>query len=240
VSFSQPDDGTEYPPSCRWKPEWVEYNRTGYYAQIENLDDNIGRLTDCLRETGLADNTVLFFFSDHGELLGSHGMRSKQDPREESVNIPLIVCAPGGPLTAGATIDEPVCTEDLFPTTLAAAGLPVPAGLPGLDLMPLLRGETDSLPREGVRLEFCEEHRPTMVYYRRPWRAFRTKRWKYTVVGGKPTHLFDLRDDPFELRNRIRDAECRETVRRLHRCLAESCARAGDPATFEPPEGTEP
>ncbi len=131
-----------------------------YYAMIENLDDNVGRLVETLRAEGMLDNTIIGLTADHGELLGCHGLLAKQRPWEESIGIPLILSGPG---TAARAVDNPVCTEDLFPTLLGLAGITPRDPKPGEDLTPLIRGDADGFgPRRravGVRRRVPPQHR---------------------------------------------------------------------------------
>jgi arylsulfatase A-like enzyme len=194
-----------------------------YYAMIENLDDNVARLLNVLREQGLLENTVVGLTADHGELLGSHGLLAKQRPWEESAGIPLILSGPGA--SPGAVIEDPVCTEDLFPTLLGVAGLSPRDSKPGVDLAPLIRGEVAELEREGVLLEFVSELRPNMPFHDETWRGVRTRHAKYTVLGdahgGKPWQFFDLKADPYELNNLVDDPAYADEVARHHRMLRE-------------------
>jgi arylsulfatase A-like enzyme len=199
-----------------------------YYAQIENLDDNLGRLVAALRASGQWQNTLLFFFSDHGEMLGSHGLYQKQLPYEESVNIPFILHDPRLPAARrGAVIEDPVCTEDFLPTTLALVGLRARGPKPGLDLTDCIRAGVP-LPREGVYLEFVEEDRPSMVFFGMAWRGLRTRRHKYTVLDGKPWQLFDLAQDPYEQANLLASPAHEATRRRLHAELRRIAAATQD------------
>ena len=232
-STSPPDDGPEYPRgACMWKEHFMS-RTVGYCAQVENLDANMGRLMDAVAGSALARNTVVFFFSDHGELLGSHGLISKQDPREESINIPFIVHGPCAGLLGGRLLHEPICTEDIFPTTLALAEVEPPTPKPGLDLLPYLQGGETTLPRRGVYLEFVEEHRPHALFYRTPWRGIRTRRYTYTVLKGKPWQLFDLQEDPYQMENRIARPELVELRRELHAELKRLAVATQDSYTFE-------
>lgn len=190
-----------------------------YYAMIENLDDNIGRLVAALREAGTLDNTVIALTADHGELLGSHGLLAKQRPWEESLGVPLIVSNVGG----GRVVTEPTCTEDLFPTLLGLAGLTPRDPKPGVDLTSLARGEVDALDREGVLLEFVAEMRPGLPFHDETWRGIRTRTAKYTVLGdahgGKPWQFFDLEKDPYELENLVDDPAYADQVAHHHELL---------------------
>jgi arylsulfatase A-like enzyme len=206
-----------------------------YYAMIENLDRNIGRLRDWLTAQGLAENTTVALIADHGEMGGTHGHPTamKETSFEEAIAVPFIVHHPGR-LPARA-IDDVVCTEDLFPTFCGLCGLPVPKDLPGTDCSPRIRGDVDALARDGVLIEMVHERRPKGTFYQHSMRGLRTKRWKYTLLKGPrggqfpenhvgPWQLFDLERDPLEQRNlllnpdeatRARASELHEQLRRL-------------------------
>jgi arylsulfatase A-like enzyme len=207
-----------------------------YYAMIENLDDNVGRLVAALREAGTLDNTIIALTADHGELLGCHGLLAKQRPWEESLGIPLIVSNVGA-----RVVEDPVCTEDLFPTLLGLAGITPRDPKPGLDLAPIARGETDSLDREGVLLEFVGELRPNIVFHDQTWRGIRTRRYKYTVLGdahgGEPWQFFDLEADPYELTNLVDDPRYAQQIRHHHALLRERMAQTYDHYVLAPAHG---
>lgn len=207
-------------------------NRKRYNAMVENLDANVGRMTSFLQEEGLADDTVVIFLADHGELGGSHGLRGKQWPYEESMGVPLIVRDPRVPARAGTTIDDPVATEDLFPTFLGLAGLTPQNALMGADLTPLLHGEIEGLEREGVLGEFVAELRQGVVFYDAVWRSFRTQRYKYVVrgdnTGGTPWMFFDLDNDPHEMENLIAEESYRDEMARHHQLLRQRMLETED------------
>lgn len=221
-----------------------------YYAMIEDLDDNVGRLIDELEEQGIRDETAIVFTSDHGELLGSHGHMAKQHPYEESVGVPLIVSYPDGGVDDGRTIETPTCLEDVFPTLLGLAGVETAHELPGADLTPLMRGE-GTLDRPGVLLEFVREIRPRQPYHDETWRGFRTERYKYTAKGydnmapgtftdfGEPWQLFDLHEDPYEQNNLIGDPDYQKIARKMHGYLREALIRYDDQYALEPAFGYE-
>lgn len=143
--------------------------RRYYYAMVENLDRNVGRMTQFLQQQGLADNTIIVFIADHGEFNGSHGLVEKMWPYEESIGIPLIVNGPAEYVADGQTYDDVTCTEDLFPTICSLAGIRPGVPIAGEDLGPLISGQADSLDREGVFLEFVNEMRPYMAFHRETW-----------------------------------------------------------------------
>jgi arylsulfatase A-like enzyme len=214
-----------------------------YYAMVENLDANVGRLRRFLAESGLDEETVVVFLSDHGELLGSHGLRGKQYPHEESIGVPFLAAGPG--IEGDQVVAEPTCSEDWFPTLLGLAGFEPETTGRGVDLSPLVQdgpgGSTDGLDRPGVTLEFVAEYRPWQPFAGEPWRGFRTERFTYTVRGGpegaEPWHLFDLAEDPFQQQNVIDDPSYEDTARRLHGYLRESIETSTDDYRLKPAFG---
>ena len=199
--------------------------RKRYYAMIESLDWNVGRMMTVLEETGHKDNTIVVLVSDHGQMDGAHAKRNqrKTHPYEESVGVPLIVNIPGSRQSQGMTISAPMCTEDLFPTLLGLAGLSPKHEKPGLDVTPVIRGERDELSREGILLEIMHDFRgePQNAYHKGAWRGFRGERYKYVVLGddeegGKPWQFFDLQEAPYEMSNLIDDPTWRDEIVRHH------------------------
>lgn len=214
-------------------------NMQAYYAMIENLDTNLGRLLDALVANQLADDTVVLFLSDHGELGGAHGLLGKAEPFEESIGVPLVAWSANPELVPGGRrITAPVGTEDLFPTLVGlAGGATIPAG-PALDLAPLIRGEVESIARDGVLLEFVAEVRSERAYFDATWRGVRTRRHKYTVLGdasgAEPWQLFDLERDPFELKNLVADPAHGATAAELHEQLASLLELSADDYPLKP------
>ena len=189
-----------------------------YHAMVENLDANVGRLLDHLDATGLSRDTAVVLTADHGELGGAHSSHGKEEPYEESIGTPLIVRVPGG--EAGRVVREPTCSEDLLPTLCGLCGVPAGPGLPGIDLTPAITGPDARLPRDGVLLGLVAELRHTMRFHVQTWRAIRTSRHLYSVLGGvdggTPWQLYDLHTDPWQLSNLIADPAHRALAERLH------------------------
>jgi arylsulfatase A-like enzyme len=205
-----------------------------YYAMIENLDDNVGRLMAFLQNQGLKDDTAIVFYSDHGEMMGSHGLKGKNYAYEESAAVPLIISYSKGGVIPGQVYDSPVSTIDLLPTIRGLAGLDAEERNPGINLLPLISGESKGLARQGILLE--GEAKPGGM-----WRCWRTERYKYTVhgdeLGGKPWQLFDLKNDPYELTNLIAHPDCQILAKDLHGALRESMLQNGDHYALEPAFG---
>lgn len=177
----------------------------GYHAQIENLDHNVGRVLRRLRENDQLDDTLVVFFSDHGDCMGSHGYREKSSPWEESIRIPFIIG--GGIPYVGrrfGPVDAPICAVDILPTTLGLAGLDTPDTLPGFDYSSYLWSDRETpLPDEpdSVYLQHTQTKRMNDGLDR-PWRGVLTRDgWKYVCVPHAPWGMYNLNEDPYEMNN---------------------------------------
>ncbi len=203
--------------------EWMRV----YYAMVANLDENIGRLAEGIRQMGLEENTILVFTSDHGELFGAHGRRAKNIFYEEAVRVPLLIRRKGQ-LEAGASRDFVINTVDLMPTLLSMMGLPVPEEVEGHDLSRCVAGQEDT--EEGA-LMMCTG--PTAAWGDgNEWRAYRTKKYLYAVYRADGAELFfDLERDPYEMENRIQDTDYAEAAGKMREAMYAAMKRIGD--TFE-------
>ena len=200
-----------------------------YLSTVLSVDDSVGRLYGVLKERGVLDDTVVVFTSDNGFVLGQHGRVDKRTAYEDSLRIPLIVRYP--PLAKpGALVDRLVLTHDLAPSLLEICGAKALPGITGLSWRPLLEGR----PVEW-RDAFLYEYNYEREFPFTPnVRAIRTEGWKfirYPTGSGGPdrygSELYDLRNDPLEMRNLA--AEPAHQVRRkdLERRLAELSEAAG-------------
>lgn len=169
--------------------EAVRTMRRAYYALVSYIDDKVGELLDTLAETGHADDTVVIFTSDHGDMLGERGMVQKRTFYEWSARVPLIIG--GGPVPAGgATVPEPVSLIDIVPTLCELVGVE-PIRVDGRSLLPALGGEP--LERGPVFVEYHSEGVYAPCWLRRDGDL------KYVYVHGAGEQLFDVRADPDEL-----------------------------------------
>ena len=195
--------------------ELVRDQLSEYYGLITHLDRQVGRILRELASGPHAQNTVVVYTADHGLAVGSHGLLGKQNLYEHSMGAPLIFSGPGIP---GAGQSDAFCyLLDIFPTILGMAGVEAPAGIDGLDLAPVWRGETRSL-RDSLFTSF-----------RDLMKAVRTDRWKlirYPRIDH--TQLFDLREDPHETRNLAAEPELSARVAELTALLGELQREAGD------------
>ena len=203
----------------------LESWRRGYYAQVTSIDENFGRLLATLEECGLANETIVVFTSDHGEMFGAHGRRAKNIFYEEACHIPLLMRWPGR-FPAGHVSDVCLGTVDLMPTLLALLGLSCPRGVEGMDLSHCALGKPGPEP-EAAFLQICGATAAWEDGHE--WRAWRDKRYTYAVyrVDGKEL-LFDHQADPFQQHNLCEEPSHRGTRDRLRAALAAKMASLHD------------
>jgi choline-sulfatase len=194
----------------------VRRARHGYYASLSYVDERIGELLDAFSACGLAEGSVVIFASDHGDLLGEHGLFYKMSFFDHASRVPLIVSAPGR--FNPRRVSEPVSLMDLLPSLadLARPGLSSELARPvdGRSLMPLLEGAAESEDATAVAEYLAESALGPMVMVRRG-------RWKFIQAAGDPDQLFDLEDDPLELVNLAAEQERADLVAALRAEVAE-------------------
>ena len=178
----------------------VRKDLAGYNAHIEGLDLEIGRLMECLERNGLADNTIVVYTSDHGEMLGTQNRTGKRLPHDESCRVPFVVRAPGAP--TGRRTDVLLGAIDIFPTLCGLAGVPVPATCMGRDLSGAVRGETVEGPEHQFLMHVAKSHASGGNNHPAPlFRGIRTPRHTYACGEIGRWCLYDNREDPYQLRN---------------------------------------
>lgn len=198
-----------------------------YYAMIEQVDTEVGRMLQALEETGQADNTIVIFMSDHGEMLGDHGIYLKGPYFYDGLTrVPLMIRWPGR-FQAGRKVDALVELVDLAPTLLEAAGIPVPAGMQGRSLTPLLTGATQQ-HRDSVYMEYLDANAtyeiPPMIT------GVRTERYKLNFYDKPRTgELYDLQKDPNEFNNLWEDPHSRDVREMLLHTLTARMLETTDP-----------
>ncbi len=173
--------------------------QAGYQRHIEHIDACIGRALAYLEDSGQADDTIVVYTSDHGDMLGSHGLTNKQWYYEESAHIPLVVRWPGH--IAPGTREQIITLVDLAPSLLGLLGLRFPEKVDGCDLSACL------LHRDGRGAEdaYLYSIIPCHQAWRREigsWRAIVRGDFKYAAnEDGTPLALYDLKNDPLEQKN---------------------------------------
>ncbi|WP_027188704.1 choline-sulfatase [Desulfovibrio cuneatus] len=177
-------------------PENVRKARRSYYATVSYIDNCVGRMFTALKKSGLDENTIIIFTSDHGDMLGERGLWYKFNPFEWSIRIPMIIRTPD--CRKGSAVTTPVSLLDLTPTLLGyAESKTIPTHMEqfeGKSLRPLLTGK-GSLHRECVPIEFTAEGvcAPALILV--------GEEYKYIYCETDPPMMFNLAKDPHELNN---------------------------------------
>jgi arylsulfatase A-like enzyme len=200
----------------------------GYYAHCTALDESFGQLWQALKDSGIEDNTVLLFTSDHGDMLWSHGFQKKQQPYEESARIPMLLHYPKRYGRRGELSTAAIATEDLMPTLLRLTGTSVPKTVEGKDFSGCLSCDGD--PAGGVASISCPA--PFGQWSRarggREYRAFRTERYTYARDLKGPWLLYDNKKDPYQERNLVGDPESAKLVSQMDAKLGALLKKRGD------------
>lgn len=206
---------------------WSNYQ--GYHAHVSAIDAELGRIIDKLSALGIAEHTILVYSSDHGSMIGSHGLGGKRLPYQESIKTPFLVRWPGG-IPPGRTCDALFGTIDIMPSLCGLAGLPVPATCPGQDFSPWMRGNEGPRPASQFLMHIYNRRTADSNGGTAPFfRGLTTGHYTYCVRPSGPWLLFDNLEDPYQLNNRIDDPSLSEVRRRLHELLGEHLRSADDP-----------
>ena len=232
ASINDPRTNSPYRPNKREdsgayrNPANIRQMTSIYYGMVAEVDEWVGKILQHLDELGLADNTLVIFTSDHGEMLGDHGMHSKNIFYEGSVHVPLILRFPGV-IPPGKVMQTPSSHLDLFPTILDYCGQPGHAS-EGNSLRPFIEGKESGAGRVVVS-EWNSKAVPGFMIF--------DGRWKFmcgrAADAPSPDALYDLKNDPQELNNLIGRNPDREKHRadatRMKGLLVEWLVRAKSP-----------
>ncbi|MEW4566635.1 sulfatase-like hydrolase/transferase [Tautonia sp. JC769] len=195
----------------------VRVHRGEYFALITHLDQQIGRILDALDSSPKADNTLVVFTADHGLAVGRHGFLGKQNLYEHSTRVPFLVAGPGIP--QGVAIDTPIYLQDIMPTTLELAGVPVPDHVGFTSLLPLLRADSPPPPR-----------RPIYGAYMQLQRSITLDGYALLLYpGARVARLYHLADDPLQLRDLAASPDHAERLDSLYAALLDQQEDLGDP-----------
>jgi arylsulfatase A-like enzyme len=179
----------------------LAYMTANYYGMISQIDHNVGRIVDALDVLGCRDNTLVIYTTDHGELLGNHGLYLKHPiPYEDLLRVGLVIQGPG--VRAGQVVQEPVSTLDLAATFYDYVGIPKPDAMQGRSLRPLLAGQGEM--RDVAYSEWHVHASRCGVGLK--LRTVRTRTHKCTFeLDSGAGELYDLVHDPGEMVNRFND-----------------------------------
>ena len=209
------------------KMKW-KYQRymQDYLATISSVDDNVGRVLDYLKESGLEDNTIVVYTSDQGFYLGEHGWFDKRFIYDESFKTPLIIKWPNV-IKPGTKSEEMVQNLDFAQTFLEAAMIDQPNDMQGESLIPLLKGEFDQWNREAVYYHYYEYPSVHMVkrHYGIVSKEFKLVHFYNDIDEWE---LYDRLKDPNEMKNVYNNPEYEKVVKKLTEDLKQMRIQYGD------------
>ena len=188
-----------------------------YYGMINEVDVQIGRIIDALKESGQYENTIIVFAADNGLAMGQHGLIGKQNLYDPSAKVPLIFV--GGSIPEGAKSGSYAYLFDVFPTLCDLTGMNIPSSVTGHSLVPAAKKGN-----KGGRNEI-------LLAYSSIQRAIVKDHWKYiiyNVAGVITEQLFDLKNDPWEMHSKAGDPKYASKVKKYHELLQAEMTKAGD------------
>lgn len=207
--------------------EFWRNSRACYFGRISELDSLVGRMMAQLEQAGKLDETIVIFLADHGRYVGAHGFEAHNfGAFEEIYRIPLIIAGPG--MAAGTLCDAPVSIADLCPTICELGGADVIDVPDSRSMLPLLH-DPESIPSHFAT-GYAEYHGTRFPLMQRIlWRD----EWKFVFNGFDFDELYNLRDDPHEMRNLVHDADQRDRIESMMTDVWKWVRATGDRAILE-------
>jgi arylsulfatase A-like enzyme len=209
------------------KREEATADLRGYYAHMAALDECFSRLLAALDRARIAEDTIVVFTSDHGDMMLSQGLTTKLHPWDESIRVPFLVRYPRKLGTKGRKIRTPLNSPDIFPTLMGLAGLPIPGSVEGTDHSVLMTGRPEQAER-GTLLSLPVPITEARRYGFAEYRGLRTPRYTYVRSIHGPWLLYDNSTDPFQMHNVIGKPEAKDLQARLDSELDEELKRRRD------------
>jgi len=198
----------------------------GYYAHCTATDKAIGDLINKLKELDLYEKAVIIFTSDHGEMMGSHGVRPKEKQLawDEAVKVPFLIRYPEIGQNKGKEVLSPINTPDILPTMLSLSDIEIPNCIEGEDLSSIVINPEKQKDRAALYMSVRAFATTPFVEYR----AIRTSQYTYVKTPDKATMLFDNIADPYQLKNLINTPEHQKLQAKLDRVLQKKLRSVGD------------
>lgn len=191
----------------------------GYYAHMSALDECFDRLLSTLDRARIADDTIVVFTSDHGDMMLSQGLTTKLHPWDESIRVPFLLRYPRKLGGKGRTLRTPLNSPDIFPTLLGLAGIRVPDSVEGTDHTGIMTGKPESAADRGTLVSLPVPITEARRYGFAEYRGLRSPRHTYIRSIHGPWLLYDNQADPFQMHNLIGRSEAKELQARLDREL---------------------
>ena len=198
----------------------------GYYAHIAALDQCMGDLQNAIAEAGISENTIFVFTSDHGEMMGSQGVRptQKQVPWAESVRVPFLLQYPARFGNLPVRIDAPLNTPDILPTLLSLSGIPVPETIEGEDMTAAIRRPGKFKKKAALIMSVS----PSAAVQKEEYRGIYTSRYTYVETLKGPWLLYDNANDPMQMNNLADNPAYARLQRKLESSLRREMKKIGD------------
>lgn len=213
--------------------EQIREELQGYYGHATATDKAIGTILQKIKELGLQDNTIIVFSADHGEMMGSHGVKpfTKQLAWDESTKVPFLIKYPAIGESRGKVVNAPINTPDILPSLLGLSGIEIPKSIEGENLASLIKSPNPETDRVAL---FMNVH-PFSGNYKDPeYRAIRTKQYTYSRILEGPNMLFDNIKDPYQMNNLINNPEFNSLQQSLDKKLKKALKKIND--DFQPRE----
>jgi len=191
----------------------------GYYAHMAALDGCFDRLLQTLERAGAAEDTIVVFTSDHGDMMLSQGLTTKLYPWDESIRVPFLLRYPRKLGRKGRRIPMPLNSPDIMPTLAAMCGLAIPDSVEGRDWSGLIAGSSGPPPDAAAFLNLAVPITEARRYGFAEYRGLRTARYTYVRSIRGPWLLYDNERDPFQMHNLCNRSEHRDLQSRLNRAL---------------------
>lgn len=194
-----------------------------YYAMVSFIDQEIGKVLDCLKEKGELENTIIVFTSDHGEYLGDYGLLKKGPFMYENlVKVPLLFWGKG--INKNIVTDEIAENIDILPSLLELIGEEIPYGIQGVSLKNILQGKKQNKSKKGALITYDAHDRGIHI------KTYRTKNYKLTIyLDEEYGEFYDLEKDPLETKNLYFDKEYDQIKNKILLELCHKMIESSDP-----------
>ena len=231
VRLSTPADkiANPYPPLASL--DALREAEQGYYGGITAIDEQFARLLKTLEENGMADNTIVIYTSDHGEMMGAHGHMAKQMPHEESCHVPFMIRHPE--IKAPRSSDALFASIDIYPTLCGLAGIPIPQHCMGRDLSALMLAKGHVKESEMVFLMNHQGPPNRQEVNVQTYRGVRTKTHTYAVQLDGVWVLYDNVKDPYQVKNLVKDPASKPLIETFNAALVAWSKSVGDDFPYE-------
>ena len=231
VRLPIPEDKITNPYPQLKSLETLHQAEQGYYGAISAVDKEFARLLKALDDNGMADNTIVIYTSDHGEMMGSHGHMAKQMPHEESCRVPFFVRHPE--LKRARNLDALFASIDIYPTLCGLAGISAPKHCSGRDFSGHMFNKGNFDESEMVFLMNNQGPPTRQEVNVQTYRGLRTKTHTYAVQLDGRWVLYDNVSDPYQMKNVVKDPANKALIEKFETALMDWGKRTGDDFPYE-------